>query len=428
MTTTEQLYKIFLESSGISTDTRKIQKGDIFFALKGDNFDGNKFAKNALDSGAGYAVIDNPEVATGDQYLLVDDVLGALQNLASYHRDALGIPIIGITGSNGKTTTKELLKTVLATRYRVSATEGNLNNHIGVPLTLLKMDENTEVGIVEMGANHVGEIAALCNIAHPSHGIITNIGKAHLEGFGGFEGVLRAKSELYHHLIEHGGTIFVNSDDDILMNMTKRMKHPILYNNQGDFYESKFISVDPFVKYQDSNGSVISTQLIGKYNFKNLAAALCIGKYFQVDSVRANDAVSEYKPANNRSQIIETKSNKIILDAYNANPVSMKAALDNLDTMDHPKKVVILGDMFELGADTQVEHKSVVEQTDNMDLNQAIFCGEASASASGNSEKRMSFKSKDKLVEHLSKHPIKDALVLIKASRGMGLEILADLL
>lgn len=428
MTSTEHLYKVFLESTGVNTDTRKIEKGNIFFALKGGNFDGNKFAQIALKAGASFAVVDNKDVIISEQYLLVDDVLTALQKLASYHRVRLEIPIIGITGSNGKTTTKELIKTVLASRKVISATEGNLNNHIGVPLTLLSMNMDTEIGIVEMGANHIGEIAELCNIAHPTHGIITNIGKAHLEGFGDFDGVLRAKSELYHYLIKNDGTIFVNSDDDILMNMTRRMKDPVLFNNTGDFYEAEFLDANPFVRYRSEGDNIVQTQLIGKYNFKNLAAALCIGKFFNVDNQQADNAVAGYKPSNNRSQIITTEKNKIILDAYNANPVSMMAALENLDGMDHQNKVVILGDMFELGDDTDKEHSRVVEQSAKMMLDQAIFCGEASHLAAGNEAGITSFKSKDELAEYLMENPITDALVLIKASRGMGLESLVKLL
>ena len=428
MVTIEQLHQYFLKSTGVSTDTRKIEKDNIFFALKGENFDGNKFAHKALDEGAGFAVVDNSDVVQSEQYLLVDNVLTTLQELASYHRDQLDIPVIGITGSNGKTTTKELIREVLATKYNVYATEGNLNNHIGVPLTLLKLNSDIEIAVVEMGANHVGEIAVLANIAHPSHGLITNIGKAHLEGFGGIEGVLRGKSELYHYLIQNNGVIFVNSDDEKLMSMSKRIKNPVFFNNPGDFYECKFISADPFVKYQAPGEPITTTQLIGRYNFKNMAVALCIGKYFDVDMEKANQAVANYLPSNNRSQILETKNNKIILDAYNANPGSMSGALDNLAKMEHPNKVVILGDMFELGEDTDKEHEQIVAITSEMSLGLAIFCGEASARAASNAANMLSFKTKSDLADYLSNNPIKDSLVLIKASRGMGLETLVELL
>ena len=428
MISTQQLYEKFLKSSGVSTDTRKIKRNSMFFALKGDNFDANEFAADALSAGAKYAVVDNPDVVENKQFLLVNNVLAALQDLASYHRHELGIPIIGLTGSNGKTTTKELIREVLATKYNVIATSGNFNNHIGVPLTLLRLTKDTELGVIEMGANHIGEIAALCEIAQPTHGLITNIGKAHLEGFGSYEGVVRAKSELYHYLIQHDGVVFINSDDPLLKNMSKRIKEPVFYNNPGDFYQCELKSADPYVHYISESGNTIETNLIGTYNFKNIAAALCLGKYFKIDETTANEAIANYVPENNRSQIIETTTNQIILDAYNANPISMKAALDNLAAMDHHNKVVVLGDMFELGEDSDLEHKNIVDQVAQMDLSKAIFCGEASSKASGSSESITSFKSKNELVEHLKSNQITNSLILIKASRGMGLETLVELL
>lgn len=428
MISTDQLYKKFLESSGVSTDTRKIENNSIFFALKGENFDANNFASDALKDGAKYAVVDDPVVVDGDAYLLVNDVLTALQELASYHRKELGIPIIGLTGSNGKTTTKELIREVLATKFNVSATTGNFNNHIGVPLTLLGMTKNTELGVVEMGANHIGEIAALCEIAQPTHGLITNIGKAHLEGFGSYEGVVRAKSELYHYLIQYEGVVFINSDDPVLTNMSKRTKDPVFYNNAGDFYQCELISANPYVVYTNEGGAKVETKLIGAYNFKNIATALCLGKYFKVDEDLANKAIANYIPENNRSQILNTETNQIILDAYNANPISMKAALDNIAAMDHGNKVVILGDMFELGDDTDLEHENIVKQISGMELSNAILCGKASAKASKNKSSINKFETKAELSGYLKHNPIKDALILIKASRGMGLETLAEYL
>lgn len=424
----EELYQYFVESTGVNTDTRKIEQGNIFFALKGENFDGNRYANQALKAGAMLAVVDNEEFATTAKCFLVDDVLTALQKLATHHRNTLGIPIVGLTGSNGKTTTKELIREVLATRYNVSATTGNFNNHIGVPLTLLRMDASTEIGIVEMGANHVGEIAALSNICLPTHGLITNIGKAHLEGFGGYEGVLRAKSELYHHLISAKGQIFANSEDDVLVNMTKRAHSPLYYNAKDDFLTCTFDSADPYVKYYNEEEKLIDSNLIGSYNFKNIAAALCVGKFFGVEPEKADQAIKSYIPKNNRSQIIKSGSNTIILDAYNANPVSMCAALDNLEKMNHEQKIVILGDMFELGEDEASEHKIIAERISQMDLAGRYLAGKASSLAAAEINSINSFTDTDALLEHLKINRPEHSLILIKGSRGMGLEKVAELL
>lgn len=428
MIDTQQLYEKYQESSGVSTDTRKIEPDSIFFALTGENFDGNKFAAQALDSGAKYVIVDNPEVVENDSYLLVTDTLTALQDLARHHRQTLNIPIIGLTGSNGKTTTKELIREVLSTRFTVIATEGNLNNHIGVPLSLLRITNETELGVIEMGANHIGEIAALCDVAQPTHGLITNIGKAHLEGFGGFEGVLRAKSELYNYLIQHDGVVFVNSDDEVLTNMSKRIKDPVFYNNPGDFYECQLLAANPYVHFETEDGEQVLSKIIGTYNFKNIAAALCVGKYFKVDAVAANEAIANYMPQNNRSQILNTSTNQIILDAYNANPISMKAALETINAMEHPNKVVILGDMFELGDETDVEHDRIVRAATDMQLAIAIFCGVASTKAANNFAESISFATKEELATYLENNPIQNSLILIKASRGMGLETLVEYL
>jgi UDP-N-acetylmuramoyl-tripeptide--D-alanyl-D-alanine ligase len=424
----ESLYKKFIESTGVSTDTRKIIKGNIFFALKGENFDGNQYADQALDAGATLAVIDDKSAVKGPAYFLVEDGLRALQELALYHRQQLKIPIVGLTGSNGKTTTKELIREVLATKYKVFATTGNFNNHIGVPLTLLSIDNSIEIGVIEMGANHIGEIAALCQIARPTHGLITNIGGAHLEGFGGYEGVLRAKSELYDFLISHEGQIFANSDDPVLVNMTKRAKNPLYYNNTVDFLACSFDSADPYVRYINDRGEAVDSNLIGSYNFKNIATALCVGKYFEVDPDAADRAIRSYIPKNNRSQIIKSGSNTIILDAYNANPVSMNAALDNLENMKHDNKVVILGDMFELGEDEATEHRQIAERINAMDLSMCLTAGEASQKAADRLDRIHSFKTRDELMVFVEANFPQDALILIKASRGMGLEKVAELL
>ena len=428
MTSLEQLYHHFRQSTGVCTDTRQLKAGNLFFALRGEHFDGNKFADRALEAGASYAVVDDPAVVQGERYLLVPNVLDSLQQLASHHRQQLGLPVIALTGSNGKTTTKELIREVLATRYRVWATPGNLNNHIGVPLTLLRIPAGSEIAVVEMGANHIGEIAALCQIARPTHGLITNIGKAHLEGFGSLEGVLRGKSELYDFLIKNEGVIFVNSDDPMLMNMTKRMKNPVFYNNPGDFYHGELIEANPFVVFKADNGETVQTQLPGGYNFKNIAAALCIGKYFEVDAAAANRAVAEYVPQNNRSQFLTRGSNRIILDAYNANPISMQAALNNLAAMQRPAKMVILGDMLELGADSQKEHQLLGERVAAMQPEQALFCGPESRAAADACPGSLYFANKAELTTWLQQHPPQNKLILIKASRGMGLETLLEVL
>src|SRR5688572_182955 len=280
----DKLYRLYLESRKVSTDTRKIIPGSIFFALKGDKFNANEFTAQALDKGASFAVIDEEKHAAGEKCIVVSNVLDTLQQLAAYHRKKLTIPVIGLTGSNGKTTSKELLNAVLAKKYKTYATQGNLNNHIGVPLTLLAIDESFEMAVIEMGANHLGEIALLCSIADPTHGFITNIGKAHIGTFGGFENIIRAKSELYQHLITKGGVAFINSRSEILANMAKRFKDPVLYPLKGGYYHCELVDADPFVRVKAEKGELIQTNIIGAYNFENIAAALCIGKYFKVDA------------------------------------------------------------------------------------------------------------------------------------------------
>ncbi len=422
------LYDRYKKTRLISTDTRAELKDTIFFALKGPNFDANEFASQALEKGAVLVVVDNPDVAKNEKYFLVEDVLSTLQDLARHHRDQLEIPVIGLTGSNGKTTTKELINVVLSTRFNTYATPGNLNNHIGVPLTLLSIMPEHEMSIVEMGANHVGEIALLSSIAKPSHGLITNIGKAHLEGFGGIEGVIRGKSELYQHLINVDGTVWINSNSRELSNMAKRFKDPLMYPNEGDYYHCQLQEAEPFLKIQTERGSVINTKLSGKYNFDNVAVALAIGKYFKVEQEKAEEAIAAYEPKNMRSQIVEQGSNRIILDAYNANPDSMKAALQNLEVQKADKKVVILGDMKELGEDSEAEHRKLGEQLVSMNLYHVLLCGELIEPTAQVVENADYFASRTELAEYLKYHPIKDSLILIKASRSIGLEKLIELI
>jgi len=422
----EKLYEIFRESGKVSTDTRQIAPGSLFFALRGDKFNANEFAAQALEKGASAVVIDDPAYQMNDRCFLVNDSLQALQTLARHHRSTLTIPIVGLTGSNGKTTSKELVSTVLSKKFKTYATRGNLNNHIGVPLTVLSIDSSYEIAVVEMGANHLGEIALLCSIANPTHGFITNIGKAHIGTFGGFENIIRGKSELYQHLITQDGTVFINSQNPILSNMAKRFKNPYFYPAPGDYYHAVLLDADPFIRFKAENGELIQTQLMGAYNFENIAVALCIGKFFGVDAHEANHAVAEYVPGNMRSQIIKKGDNTIILDAYNANPSSMEAAILNLASMKASKKVAILGDMFELEEEAAKEHKRIGELLKEKKFDQVYLCGLLMQSAKEEIPSAHYFEKKEQLIEALKKSPIHDSTILIKASRGIGLETIVE--
>ncbi len=424
----EKLYQHYLLSGKISTDTRKIEPDSLFFALKGDNFNANEFALEALKRGATFSIVDEERFAVNDKCILVDNVLITLQKLARHHRDQFSIPFIGLTGSNGKTTSKELLHAVLSKKFKTLATKGNLNNHIGVPLTILSIDKSVEIAVIEMGANHLGEIALLCSIANPTHGFITNIGKAHIGTFGGFENIVRGKSELYQHLLTNNGVVFINSQNEILANMAKRFKNPIFYPGVDDYYHCELIGADPFVKIKTENGDTIETQIIGGYNFENMAAALCIGKYFGVDSVAANLAIADYSPGNMRSQVIQKGSNTIILDAYNANPSSMQAAIENLASMKTLKKVAILGDMFELEEEAETEHRNLGRLLKDKKVDRVYLCGKLVASAKTELPEALHFESKELLIEELKKNPIQESTILVKASRGIGLETILDYL
>lgn len=428
---TEALYKQYIQSTGVSTDTRKIEKGNIFFALKGPNFNANDFASQALEIGASLVVVDEERVIPNadSRYFLVDNVLLALQKLANHHRRQLSIPIIGLTGSNGKTTSKELLHAVLKKKFKTSATVGNLNNHIGVPLTLLSIPKDTEIVIVEMGANKQGDIQELCEIAEPTHGFITNIGKAHLEGMGGPEGVLKTKTELFQHLRAKKGTVFINSQDPILSNMAKRFDNPILYPAKGDFCEVTFEGADPFIKFKvEGDDTVQMSSLIGAYNFGNIATALTLGKFFGVPMEQAVDAVVNYKPSNMRSQLLEKRSNLIILDAYNANPSSMEVAIDAFGKMSgKPYKMIILGDMYELGEVTQAEHAKLGELISNYNFDKICFTGKHIQAALEKAPIRaLYFPDPFSFRNWLKDSKLEDHLILIKGSRGMKLEGLVD--
>ena len=428
MVSTEQLYEKFLQCGQVSTDTRNIAEGSLFFALRGDRFNANQFARQALEKGAAFAVIDEAEYQVDDRCLLVDDVLRQLQQLAHHHRRALNIPVIGVNGTNGKTTTKELLHAVLSMKYRTLATRGNLNNHIGVPLTLLQLTEATEIAIIELGANHVGEIGALCQIAHPTHGLTTNIGKAHMEGFGGLAGAIRGESEQYDYLLKTGGVVFINSQDKLLSNMGKRFEQPYYYPAASDYFHCTLVSADPYVVYQLSEGDPVETQLVGAYNFENIAAALCIGQFFSVPLSEANEAIRSYQPANKRSQVVRQGSNIIILDAYNANPDSMQAAIHNLEAMQAAQKAVILGDMYELGEDTEVEHRAIGTLLASGGIQRVLLCGELMQAAHRVCPGSHHFPGKAALEKYLQSHPITDSTVLMKGSRGMAMETLVEVL
>jgi UDP-N-acetylmuramoyl-tripeptide--D-alanyl-D-alanine ligase len=428
MTDIQKLYQKYLECRAVSTDTRQITKGSMFIALKGSKFNANAFAEEALQKGAACALVDEAGFVKNDNYILVEDGLRSLQQLASYHRAQLKIPVIGLTGSNGKTTTKELLNAVLAAKYKAFATKGNLNNHIGVPLSILSVDSSFEIAVIEMGANHTGEIATLAKIANPTHGLITNIGKAHIGTFGGFENIVRAKSELYQHLLEHSGQVFINSQNPILFNMAKRFASPLFYPAAGDYYHAALISADPYIKFRAENVDDVQTRLLGAYNFENIAAALCIGKFFGVDAKAANKAVADYQPENMRSQIVRKGTNTIILDAYNANPSSMAAAIENLAAMNSKKKILILGDMYELEGEAAREHHSIGNLIREKGFREVFLVGELFRSALREVPGAKHFETKQSLTDELRKNPLTDATILVKASRGMGLETIVEVL
>ncbi len=424
------LYAIFREHPTVTTDSRNIPADSIFFALKGDNFNGNAFANEALLKGASYAVIDEPEFETNDRMILVSDVLQSLQQLAQYHRTQLGLPILAITGTNGKTTTKELITAVLSKKFRVNSTKGNLNNHIGVPLTLLSMNTETEFGVVEMGANHPGEIKILCDIANPDFGLITNIGKAHLEGFGSFEGVIKTKSELYNFLRNKGGKCFVNADNSLLTKQAKNIEQ-VSYGKSTDYFMAgELASTDNYlvVKALFPKGWLyLKSKLVGDYNFENLLAAACVGKYFEVDPLLIQEAIAEYFPSNNRSQLIQKAKNTIIMDAYNANPTSMMAALTNFAGIRHENKCIILGDMLELGSVSAEEHQKITDFIEEQKFSEVYLVGPQFKNTIDRTQKKK-FDQVELLSNYLKTQPIENKLILIKGSRGIHLEKILELL
>jgi UDP-N-acetylmuramoyl-tripeptide--D-alanyl-D-alanine ligase len=422
------IHDFFLRCNSVSIDTRKIEPNSLFVAIKGENFDANTFAKEALEKGASYVIIDNKDCYIDERTLLVSDSLVALQELAKFHRNYLKLPIIALTGSNGKTTTKELINVVLSKKYKTKATLGNLNNHIGVPLTLLSFTSETEIGIVEMGANHKKEIEFLCDLAQPDYGYITNFGKAHLEGFGGVEGVIIAKSEMYNYLSQKDKLAFVNLDDSLQVEKTKNIKtYTFGINKEDSVVNITSVKANPFVEISYSN-LVIKTHLIGLYNANNINAALAIGKYFDIDNQDIKEALESYIPENNRSQLLSKGTNQIILDAYNANPTSMKVAIENFVQLDSSNKILILGDMFELGQESAQEHKVII----NLLLNEkniiCHFIGKEFFANKIDKENLFFYEDFDKFSSFLKETGITNSSLLVKGSRGMALERVLEFL
>lgn len=422
-----ELYEIFRHHPAVTIDSRKCPVDSIFFALRGERTDGNLYAEAALKGGCAYAVVDNPNVAKDNRYIVVDDVLKTLQQLAHFHRKALGTPIIGITGTNGKTTTKELLAAVLSTKYNLLYTEGNLNNHIGVPLTLLRLNYDHEMAVIEMGASHVGDIRELVDIVNPNYGIITNIGKGHLEGFGSFEGVLQTKKELYDYIRRTRGMIFIRKEDSVLQSIAQGIEQ-VTYGESDAFASGRVVSCNPYLVFewkQQGKIHVVETKLIGDYNLHNALSAVAVGRYFKIPAERISRAIAAYEPTNNRSQLKTTASNKLIIDAYNANPSSMRLAIENFANIDCASKTVILGDMKELGEESLNLHREIVGLLEEKHFDNVLLCGENFNKAN---EGYLCFPTTEDLVDYLKQNPPKNQYILIKGSHSMGLEKLVDIL
>lgn len=425
----KQLYQCYCSCGAVSTDTRNIIPNALFIALKGENFDANNFALEALEKGAKFALVDDKKFLQEDNenILFCQNGLKALQDLAQYHREQIGLPILALTGSNGKTTTKELIHRILSKKYQTIATLGNLNNHIGVPLTLLNISEETDLAIIEMGANHIGEIEQLCQMTQPDFGYITNFGKAHLEGFKSFDGVIKAKSELYAYLKENHKMVFVNQDDEIQLTQSQDISCFTFSssNKKSNLFFSK-ISAQPMAQVQWNN-KMFHSNLTGIYNATNMCAAIAIGKYFNIEVDDIYDAISSYIPENNRSQWTQTSKNNILLDAYNANPTSMQAAVENFSILNAENKLLILGDMFELGNDSLKEHQHIISLTENL-KSETIFVGSHFKEAKSDKNNSLFFENFEALTKHLEKNQLKNKTILIKGSRGMALERLKTFL
>jgi len=433
--TIENIYELFIEAGGkISTDTRIIQEGSIFFALRGEFFDGNLFAGEALDKGATIAIVDDPSEKRDDRFILVEDVLTTLQDLASYHVHQMGIPVICLTGSNGKTTTKELIHAILKHRFNVIATRGNYNNHIGVPLTLLRITGKTEIAVVELGANHKGEIERLCNIACPNYGLITNIGRAHIDGFGSLEGIISGKTELYRYLDHQQGTVFYHADNDILNEQVANLSvKSISYGTKASpDVQGGLMNTYPYIKLKVVSEKYnqelveISSYLVGSYNYENILAAICIGYHFGITKQQVKEAVENYIPSNNRSQYLKTEKNEVIVDCYNANPTSMKAAITGFAEDPARDKLLVLGDMFELGDTSQGEHQEILNYAETI-KNMGILTAGSFFKAC-DSSRALQFNGVESLRIYLKENPPLSRKILLKGSRGMKLETVLNYL
>jgi len=425
------LYSYFLKSSSVITDTRKIEKNALFFCLRGENFNGNKFAKEALRKGAAFVVIDDSEYfKENSQYILVEDCLKSLQELAKYHRLQFDIPVIGLTGSNGKTTTKELIYSILSQRFNTTATFGNLNNHIGVPLTLLKINKNTEIALIEMGANHLKEIEFLCNITKPTHGYITNFGKAHLEGFGSTEGVIQGKSELYKSLENTKGTALINSEDKLQVRLTKNQAKQQFGNKEADIVitSNNYTTKDNNHLSVSFQSTIINSKLKGTYNYSNIKAAIAFGFIFDISLEKIKKGIEEYIPKNNRSQWLKTERNTVILDAYNANPSSMTVALESLMNSDTKNKILILGDMLELGGYAADEHQRIIEMLNKKTPETVILVGKEFKKTKTSNSNFHKFEETKDVIPFLQKKNFQNKTILIKGSRGIALEVLQEYL
>jgi len=420
------LYEIYQQHPSVQTDTRKLKPGDIFFALKGDNFNGNTFAKQAIDSGAAYCVINEVAFEIPGKTILVDDVLKTLQQLARYHRKQFSIPFLAITGSNGKTTTKELIHAVLSSTYKTYTTEGNLNNHIGVPLTILKIKKDAEFAIIEMGANHLKEIEGYCTYAMPTHGLITNCGKAHLEGFGSEEGVRKAKGELYNYLRSNNGTAFVMWDYDYLREMSKGISTVFRYGTKDADIVGQAVKSEPFLEVSISKGihtANIHSDLVGDYNLPNILAAVAIGRFFQVRDDMITEAIENYSPSNSRSQLLEKGTNKIILDAYNANPSSMKLAIENFARLQSDKKILMLGAMAELGKESLQEHEAIINLIKQHRWNNVILVGGDFLKIN---QPYKIFSNSKEAANWFKEQHIENSYILVKGSRSTQMEKLIE--
>lgn len=419
----DRLYDLFLQSPQVETDTRKLQSGSLYFALKGPHFNGNTFAAEALNRGAAYAIVDERIEPWSDRYLLVPDVLTCLQDLALHHRRQFSIPFLAITGSNGKTTTKELIHQVLSMSYITYTTQGNLNNHIGIPLSLLRVKKDAQMAVIEMGANHQQEIAGYCRYTLPTHGIITNCGKAHLEGFGGVEGVRKGKGELYDHLRQHQGTVFVMWDYDYLRKMSEGIPHRITYGTHDADITGSISQNDPFLEVNihpsKTPGFKISSQLVGEYNLGNLLVAVAVGRHFQVPDLHIQKALEAYHPSNSRSQLMEKNGNRFVLDAYNANPSSMRAAIENFARLPFPNKILILGSMAELGSESRREHESILQLIQSHTWKQVVLVGAAFTTLP---HPFLSFANADEAARWFQQQHFTHHSFLVKGSRSMQME------